>query len=71
MRAQPNPAVLNWFAAQRRDAFYISVIKEAELRTGAAIRANCFSTHDKTPILSWVMLRETETVFVNTIPWGR
>lgn len=37
MRAQPNPAVLDWFAAQRRDAFYISAITEAELRTGAAI----------------------------------
>lgn len=37
MRATPAPSVLNWFSTQDPSTLYLSVVTEAELRTGIAI----------------------------------
>ncbi len=37
MRATPAPSVLNWFSTQDPSTLYLSVVTEADLRTGIAI----------------------------------
>jgi hypothetical protein len=37
MRAEPSPAVLDWFGAHETADLFISAVTEAELRTGVAI----------------------------------
>lgn len=37
MRAQPDPAVLNWFEHHAEDLFYTSAITQAEIKLGIAL----------------------------------